>query len=184
MLLFLLFVLNYIRIYIRDHFNHWCTVLILMLPMRFFDQTQTVQIGLKFNIRYIWFAKVAIMFKGNPDIEYISGPQLLCLANGMGEIPINNLMKYFPNIQTLTLNYVTTKPTNSINDESSNSESESDSSDDESSDANHETLYKPHHDPFPDLKPDDLTLVTKVIDIETKKEVLTGAKCFLGRIQL
>ena len=183
MLLFLLFVFNYIRIFFRDHFDEWRIMLILMLPMRFFDQTKTFTIGFKERSKSIWFAKVAILLRGQLDVEYICGPQLMCLANERGEIPINTLKKYYPQMQTLVINYISTQPLlaeGSDDDSGSETETESnnisaDVSDDSSSH---------HKDMFEGATFDDLILITKIIDIDTKKEINSGEKCFLGRIHL
>lgn len=179
MLLILLFVINYIRIFIQDHFEEWCIRLTLMLPMRLFDQTKTIQIGFKRNIKHVWFTKVAVLSKEEQEIEYLSGPQLMCLANNIGEIPLNNLKKYYPNIQTLILNYISTNST-----QNSNNDSSDDSNDDNINESNNGSDDESNRDVNLQMIPLDLVLVTKVIDIESKKDIISGNKCFLGRIQL
>ena len=101
--------LNYIQVIINEWISYWFVYLLLSLPPRFFiSKTNVLRFYKDEEFLDIRFEQIKLLTKvsnNNYKSECISQYQLALLASPEGYIPINNLLKYYPHLDTLYLAY-------------------------------------------------------------------------------
>ncbi len=154
-------VYTYVFLLLQEYLQYWYVYLLLCLPARMFDTCRKeVPVAIDDQIKYIWIMSVRLTLESSPKqftTEFISGTQLLLLANEQGHISFNTLQLYYPDLDVLYISYL---------------------------DMSHRILTPDN--PFVLAVGEGLTLgvVTKVVDIKKRMDIHSGTKCKFGRIQL
>lgn len=146
-----------------EYVHYWYVYLLLSLPHRMFNLLNN-DVALEGDEgepdRNIWIVMVKLILDKAPnqfETEVISGTQLLLLANKQGQIPINLLEVYYPNLDTLYIQYL---------------------------DLNQHPITPDMSTSLAKYGGLSFVVVTKVIDIKKRMDVRAGKKCLFGQIQL
>jgi hypothetical protein len=110
--------------------------------------------------RTYWMLMIKLILSNGPnqyESEIISSAQLMLLADSQGRIPINQLQLYYPNLDTLYIQYLDLTQSS--------------------------TYYNLDKET---TKYNGLSFVpiTKVIDINKRKDIRSGKKCKFGQIHI
>ncbi len=167
-----LIVFYYVLGIIQEYIHYWYVYLLLSLPPRMFnvlgneitlqsdDSSDSDECTQKNDLRKCWMLMVKLILTNGPNLfesEIISGAQLMLLADSQGRIPINLLETYYPNLDTLYIQYL-----------------------DFTQQSVHYNLDKEIS------KYNGLSFepITKVIDIKKRKDIRSGKKCKFGQIHI
>jgi hypothetical protein len=93
---------------INEYAIYWYTYLILCLPSHMFNNLNVITLNRKDHKKeVIWINKVNLILKNKFTYEHerISGRQLMAIADESGNITFNILQKYYPNLDTLYVQY-------------------------------------------------------------------------------
>ncbi len=154
---------NYLLVLFQEFVEFWRIYLLLILPAYMFPTY-----GCKITFldkddlpKTIWMTLVCLIHKypdGRIENDTLCGAQLMFLANDYGQIPIKSLIRYYPNLYMVYIQYT------DMNDLSS-------------SGANPLKGTSSYHGL-------SLDVVSRLIDIDKRVDIRSGHKCKFGRIQI
>lgn len=115
----------YVLVLVQEWMQYWYIYLLLSLPPRLFQLHNS---PVSFTVdedepnRSIWIVRTKLILKTYPnqfEAEYIAGHQLMLLSDDHGCISFNTLERYYPNLDTLYVQYLDLNPNEVGSDHSS-----------------------------------------------------------------
>lgn len=165
-------VFYYVLGIIQEYIHYWYVYLLLSLPPRMFnifgneiilqpdDSSDSDESTQKNDQRTCWMLMIKLILTNGPnqyESEIISGAQLMLLADSQGRIPINQLQTYYPNLDTLYIQYL---------------------------DLTQQSVYYNLDKEATKYSGLSFVPITKVIDINKRKDIRSGKKCKFGQIHI
>lgn len=108
------FVFFYLYAMLSEAIHFWYVYLILSLPPRMFSELNEITLKREEDEK-IWINKVDLILKkaqAEYTHEHISGRQLMILSDEAGKIAFNELLRYYPTLDTIYVQYVKLDGTN------------------------------------------------------------------------
>lgn len=108
------FVFFYLYAMFNEALHFWYVYLILSLPPYMFNDLNEITLK-RDEEEKIWIKKVDLILKKTPTeytYDHISGRQLMTLSDDYGRIAFNELLRYYPALDTIYVQYLKLDGTN------------------------------------------------------------------------